>query len=168
MLSRRAFLKFGVVGAMLLASAGAARSRIRDEPVSGQAVLTALREKDLVVLAAIAPVILMGTAGAERTDVVIGGVERALAGLPPHLQIEVQQLLTLLASWPGRRFVAGVRSPWRDASQAEIAAFLDRWRYSRWALPQQGYHALHELVLAAWYAHPDSWATIGYPGPPRL
>jgi hypothetical protein len=168
MLSRREFLKFGVTGALLLAAAGKARGQVRYELDGGQAPLAVLHEKDLALLAAIVPVILRGTPGAASTDLVIDGVDRAVAGLPPHLQSEVQQLLALLASWPGRRFVAGVRSPWREASQAEIAAFLERWRFSRWALAQQGYHALHELVLAAWYARPESWPAIGYPGPPQL
>jgi hypothetical protein len=88
--------------------------------------------------------------------------------LPPHLQAEVKQLLALLASWPGRRLLAGVSAPWPQASSAEVAAFLERWRFSRWVLFQQAYHALHELVLAAWYARPDSWPAIGYPGPPAL
>jgi hypothetical protein len=35
-------------------------------------------------------------------------------------------------------------------------------------LLQQGYQALHDLVLAAWYARPDSWPAIGYPGPPEV
>jgi hypothetical protein len=168
MLSRRELLKFGVAGAMLLAAAGIARGEVRPRLASVERPLTVLRDKDLAVLAAIAPVILAGTPGAEKADLAIGGVDRAVAGLPPHLQAEVRQLLSLLASWPGRRLIAGVRSSWPEASRAEIEAFLERWRYSSWALAQQGYHALHELVLAAWYARPDSWSAIGYPGPPRL
>ena len=59
-------------------------------------------------------------------------------------------------------------SPWPEASREEVTAFLERWRFSRWALLQQGYQALHDLVLAAWYARPDSWPAIGYAGPPEV
>jgi len=128
-----------------------------------------LTDDDRAVLAAIAPTILAGTGAAGSSlDAAVGSIDRAVAGLPPHLQAEVKQLLALLASWPGRRLLAGVSAPWPQASGTEVAAFLERWRFSSWALFKQAYHALHELVLAAWYARPDSWPAIGYPGPPAL
>lgn len=166
---RRRFLKFGVAGGLLLAAAGAVRAQPGYRAAAGDDTLQVLREADREVLAAITPAILAGT-GATGPDLaaVIGSVDRAVAGLPPHLQDEVRQLLALLASWPGRRWVAGVDVPWREASVAEVSAFLERWRFSRWALLQQGYHALHDLVLAAWYARPGSWPAIDYPGPPEV
>lgn len=169
MVSRRTFLRYGAAGALCLAAAGATRAREGYRPASGGEALAVLGPDDREVLAAVAPAILAGTdASAANVEAVIGSVDRAVAGLPPHLQAEVKQLLALLASWPGRRWVAGVASPWRDASRAEVDAFLERWRSSRWALQQQAYNALHELVLAAWYARPDAWPAIGYPGPPEL
>jgi hypothetical protein len=169
MTSRRTFLRFGVTGALLLAAAGAARGQNEYRPADGSGTLQVLREADREVLAAITPAILAGTAATGSSlAAAIGSIDRAVAGLPPHLQEEVGQLLALLASWPGRRWVAGVVAPWREASVAEVSAFLERWRFSRWALLQQGYHALHDLVLAAWYARPGSWAAIGYPGPPEV
>jgi hypothetical protein len=168
MVSRRRFLKFGAAGALLLAAAGA-RAQLDYRAADGSGMLLVLRDADREVLAAVAPAILAGTAATgQGVAAAIGSVDRAVAGLPPHLQEEVGQLLALLASWPGRRWVAGVGVPWREASVAEVSAFLERWRFSRWALLQQGYHALHDLVLAAWYARPDSWAAIGYPGPPEV
>jgi hypothetical protein len=169
MIPRRQFLKFGLAGGMLLAAAGAARAQQGYRPATGAERFEVLTGRDREVIAAIAPVILAGTgvAGASL-GAIVGSVDRAVAGLPPHLQAEVKQLLALLASWPGRRMLAGVSAPWSQAPAAEIAAFLERWRFSGWALFQQGYHALHELVLAAGYARPDSWPAIGYPGPPAL
>jgi hypothetical protein len=169
MVSRRQFLKFGLAGGLLLAAAGAARAQHGFRAATGAERLEVLTESDRQVIAAIAPVILAGTGAAQAgLAAIVGSVDRAVAGLPPHLQAEVKQLFALLASWPGRRLLAGVGAPWPQASGAEVAAFLERWRFSSWALFQQAYHALHELVLAAWYARPDSWPAIGYPGPPRL
>ncbi len=173
MTARRRFLKFGLAGAVLLAAAGAVRAQRNYRAADGRAPLEALTEADREVLAAVTPAILAGTAAAGATGdaglaAAIGSVDRAVAGLPPHLQAEVRQLLALLASWPGRRWVAGVGAPWAVASREEVTAFLERWRFSRWALLQQGYQALHDLVLAAWYARPDSWPAIGYPGPPEV
>jgi len=169
MITRRQFLRYGVRGAALLAAAGALRGQPAYRAATGDEPVRSLSASDRHVLAAVAPVILAGTAAASQpVEAIVGSIDRAVAGLPPHLQSEVGQLLALLASWPGRRWIAGVGSPWVEASREEIAAFLERWRFSRWALLQQGYHALHELVLAAWYARPDSWAAIAYPGPPEV
>ena len=168
MISRRQFLRFGVAGGLLLAVAGAAREQKGYRAATGDPV-GVLIEDDRAVLAAIAPAILAGIGAAGPSlDAAVGSFDRAVAGLPPHLQAEVKQLLALLASWPGRRLLAGLEAPWSQATVTDVAAFLERWRYSRWVLLQQAYHALHELVLAAWYARPDSWPAIGYPGPPAL
>lgn len=169
MASRRQFLKFGVAGGLLLAAAGVARAQKGYRAATGADPLEVLTGEDREVLGAIAPAILAGTGAAGASlAVIVGSIDRAVAGLPAHLQAEVKQLLALLASWFGRRLLAGVSAPWPQASPAEVAAFLERWRFSRWTLLQQAYHALHELVLAAWYARPDSWPAIGYPGPPAL
>ncbi len=47
-------------------------------------------------------------------------------------------------------------------------AFLERWRWSRIALLQSGYFALHDLVLGAWYANESAWGMLGYAGPPNV
>lgn len=169
MVSRRAFLRFGAAGAVLLTAAGAARADRIYRAAGADEPARVLDTADREVLAAVAPVILAG-ALVPTTDVaaVVGSVDRAVSGLPPHLRREVRQLLALLASWPGRRWLAGIDTPWRSTAPAEVHAFLERWRFSRWTLLQQGYHALHELVLAAWYARPDAWPAIGYPGPPEV
>ena len=81
---------------------------------------------------------------------------------------ELDQLFALLAFAPTRCLVAGVWSPWPEASRESIAAFLLRWRDSRFALLRSAYDALHQIVLGAWYANPRAWPAIGYTGPPSL
>jgi hypothetical protein len=46
-----------------------------------------------------------------------------------------------------------------------VAEFLQGWRTHRFGMLRGAYAALHDLVLGAWYAQPDAWAAIGYPGP---
>jgi hypothetical protein len=92
-------------------------------------------------------------------------VDQAVSGLPPGVQEEVAQLFALLGFPLSRRLLAGVVSPWLEASPETIQAFLQRWRASRFALLRSAYAALHELMMAAWYGNPMSWPAIGYPGP---
>jgi hypothetical protein len=159
MITRREFLKAGVGGSVLLNVAGCSR------PSSEGG-----RER---ILAALIPVMLAGAlpAGAEQAALVertIAGVGKAIAGLSANMQAEIGELFDLLAFPPTRMLVAGIWSPWQTATTEDIAAFLERWRNSRFALLNSGYAALHDLVFGAWYARPDTWPAIGYPGPPRI
>lgn len=124
------------------------------------------------VVAAIVPVMLEGAlpegATTQVRDQVVAGVDRAVAGLPPAVRAEIDQLFSLLAFAPARCLVAGVWSPWSEASRDSIVAFLGRWRDSRFALLRSGFAALRQLILSAWYSNPRAWPAIGYPGPPLL
>jgi len=167
---RRTFLALGAAGAAALAAAGW-WSWLR---MQGPAGRRALDDDARSIVAAIAPALLDGALPEARDEraaaiaEVVAGVERAIAGLPAHAQAELRQLFALLALTPARRAFAGVASPWPEASVAEISAFLDRWRSSGWALKRTAYDALHQLMYAAWYGNPRSWAAIGYAGPPQL
>ena len=169
---RRTFLKTGVAGAALLALAsripsGAARA---EESVAARG----LAAKDRAVLRAIVPVMLAGAlpvdpeANRKAVASVVDGVSQAIAGMPPATRAELADLFMLLDFAPTRRLVARVSAPWPDASAQEIAAFLQTWRSSQFALLQSGYQALHDLIIASWYALPESWAAIRYPGAPEL
>ena len=172
--SRRDFLKVGASGALLLAMARVSRSRSATQRAEAIPPEPALDGGASEVLAAIVPVVLAGALPVDpsaRSASIAATIERAyrtVSGLPPHSQSDLRDLFALLAFAPARWLLAGVRHPWRQASGAEIDGFLQRWRLSGWALKQQAYQALHELVFAAFYADPASWPPIGYPGPPRL
>lgn len=174
MLSRRAFLKTGLAGGMLLAAIAAFHdplNRWAKKELVGRLPRDIART---VVLTAVVPVVLDGalpTDGPGRAAAVsraVEGVTVAVAALGAAAQEEVAELFALLMFAPTRIAVAGIASPWDQVSETEVAAFLTRWRTSRLGLLQSGYQALHDLVLGAWYAHPDNWRAIGYPGPPRL
>ena len=167
---RRTFLAVGAASAATLAAAGwwswlrkpgAVAARVLDDDASA-------------IVAAIVPAMLAGalpeTGPARDVAIreVVAGVDKAISGLPPHARAEIRELFALLALAPARRAFAGVAAPWSEASVDEVAAFLDRWRGSGWALKRSAYDALHQLIIAAWYGNPRSWASIGYDGPPRL
>lgn len=169
-LSRRRLLQAGIAGAAALAVAGGVawfRRRADERP-------RALDRDAREIVRAIVPAMLAGAlpaADAERSraiDDTVEAVDHAVAGLPPAVRGELGQLFALLALGLGRRVFAGVPSPWPEASRDEVDAFLVAWQSSAWALKRSAYDALHQLVIAAWYANPRAWPAVGYPGPPSL
>lgn len=169
-LSRRRLLQAGLAGAAALAVAGGVAWFRRRADAMPRALDRDARE----IVRAIVPAMLAGAlpaAGSERTraiDETVAAVDRAVAGLPPASRGELGQLFALLALSIGRRVFAGVPSPWAEASPDEIDAFLVAWQSSAWTLKRSAYDALHQLVVAAWYANPLAWPAVGYPGPPSL
>lgn len=164
---RRLFLALGFAGAATFAAAGWWVAG-RKWPADG------LDVEAQEIVAALVPAMLgdalpaSGVARGEAISETVRHVQRAIAGLPPAARAEIGQLFALLSLTPARRAFAGVASPWASASDAEIAAFLDSWRDSRWELKRSAYDALHQLINAAWYGNPRAWNAIGYPGPPAL
>lgn len=173
-ISRREFLKVGMASATLLALTRTLDRDVRaQEPAPlGSLDLKKLANKDAVVIAALAPAILAGSLPEDAAsrqiaiNEVVEAFDRTVAGLSPSVQTEVEELLSLLTMSFTRKFVAGVSKPWNEASEADVKAFLDGWRNSRFALLQQGYQAIVRVMIACWYGNPLSWGRIGYSGPP--
>jgi hypothetical protein len=165
-LSRRRFLTIGAVAALALAAGGGIYRLATRQPhrfvLDGEA---------RAAIDAIVPAMLAGAlppGDAERRAAIplaTESVHQAILGLPLATQQEIQDLFGLLALGPARRLLAGVPVSWSDASAAQVDAFLQDWRAHRFATLQVAYHALHDLVLGAWYADPSAWPAIGYPGP---
>jgi len=145
-------LQTGAGGAILLALGGCAAAGDHRE-----------------MLHAIARAMLQGALpdNADALDTAVRGIDVAIAGLPLAVQAEIGQLFGLLEFPLTRRLMAGIGS-WQTASDADVAAFLQRWRTSNAALLRSGYAALHQLVMAGWYGNDAAWPRIGYPGPPRI
>ncbi|WP_019142975.1 twin-arginine translocation signal domain-containing protein [Noviherbaspirillum massiliense] len=163
-LSRRSFLKAGIVGALALATAGGIY-RMTRQP----ATLTpyTLDGDARTALGAIASVMLDGALRPGTSDIqaAVQRTQDAIHGLPLNIQKEVQDLFALLTLGPTRRFLVGLPDDWAQAKREDIAAFLQNWRTHRLQLLQAAYQALHELVAGPWYADESTWASIGYPGP---
>lgn len=129
--------------------------------------------EDVVIVRRLAPVILAGAlppgvAQARAIDEVVRGFDFATAHFSPAVRGEIRQLFSLLRNPVTRALLAGIWGGWAGADEAELRAFLDRWRHSRFDLLRSAYGALHDLIAGAWYGNPSSWPRIGYAGPPRL
>ena len=174
-ITRRTLLKAGLAGGAALFLARWLYTRDAAIPPAGIGADT-LDASARAIVAAIVPVLLAealpvndaSAQSGQATARVVANVGRAVAGLPPSVRKEIDQLFALLAFAPSRCLLAGVWSAWSEAPAPSIAAFLSNWRDSRFALQRSAYGALHQLIMAAWYGGPEAWPAIGYPGPPSL
>jgi hypothetical protein len=165
-MKRRQLLAVGGATAALLAVAGTAAVLWRPARLNGQlqadaqAMLSRVAE---AVLDAVLPVEPAQRALALRQH--LARVEATVAGMPPAMQAEVDQLLTLLLAPPGRALLLGLSTPWQQSNPDDLQQALQSLRTSQLALRQQIFHALRDLTNAAYFAGPDTWAVLGYPGP---
>ena len=166
--SRRTFLQVGALAALTLAAGG---GWYRHSHASGAPQPFVLNGEAKAALDAMVPAMLAGalpvdaSARAAAVTATTARVHAAIGGLALGAQQEVQDLFGLLALAPARRVLTGISGPWSGATPEQVGAFLQDWRFHRLAMLQTAYHALHDLIIGAWYAHPSSWAAIGYPGP---
>lgn len=165
-MQRRSFLKLGVGATAVLLLAGGGIALLHPGLDEGR-LTVAGRE----VFGAVARAVLDGSlpkAAAPQAEALQAHLQRlddALGAFPAEVQAELSQLLAILASAPGRLGLAGFYAPWPRASVAEIQSALQSMRTSSLALRQQAYHALRDLTNAAYYADPQAWLQLGYPGP---
>ena len=170
MATRRQFLRTGLAGGALLVATHWI-APLGATPRAGMRVLDAASAN---MLAALVPVGLEGSlpqdpAARERAvREVVEAFDRAIGVLSPAVRGEVQQLFSVLAFAPTRLAMAGLWSPLESASAGDSAAFLARWRHSRFDIQRSAYAALTQLIQAAWLDNPSAWPAIGYPGPPAL
>lgn len=165
-MQRRSFLKLGIGSAVVLAIAGGAVALIQPGLVQGKLSAGARN-----VFAGAARALLDGSLPTDPTaqqaaiNALLNRIDDLTLGLPPHTQSELSQLLSLLDSTAGRVALVGLGSDWASASVAQISTALQGLRESRMALREQTYSALHDIVGGSYFAGPENWALMGYPGP---
>ena len=168
-MQRRSWLKLGLGAAAVLAVGGGAVALI--EPAWRGDRLTAAGRKVCLHAGRAFLDGSLPSAGTEREQALAGFLDRIdalIVALPAHAQRELSQLLSLLATAPGRRALAGLRPDWNQATVPEIRQALQSMRFSPLALRQQAYQALHDITGSAYFADPRTWAVLGYPGPAML
>lgn len=168
-MQRRTLLKLGVVSAVMLAVAGGAAVLLSPGLHEGK-LSPAGRE----VFRAVGRAVLdqsLPREDAPRQHALNGLLNRMdelTVALPPHAQTELSQLLSLLASSPGRRALAGLDDAWSLATEARIQQSLQEMRLSGLVLRRQAYAALHDITAAAYFSDASTWPQLGYPGPVRI
>lgn len=165
-MQRRTLLKLGLGATVILVAAGGGVALLNPALSHGH-----LSEDGRAVMHVVARAVLDGalpSASDEREKAIEAHLQRleaAISAFPPAVQAELSQLLTLLATAPGRVALAGLSSPWPQASVEQVQGALQGMRLSSLALKQQAYHALRDLTNAAYFSDPSAWQRMGYPGP---
>ncbi|HEY6104886.1 MAG TPA: gluconate 2-dehydrogenase subunit 3 family protein [Anaeromyxobacteraceae bacterium] len=166
---RRDFLKKGLVGGLLLAAGGGVfLATRRTRAAAGLGPLQVLTPEEATVVLAVANRLVPERVGFPR-PIEVGvprKVDAVVAGLHTGTQKEIRRLLNLFeGAVAGFLFEGQLRtftacSPWEQDDR------LRGWAHSRVTLRRSGFRALKKLVTAAYYASPETWPAIGYPGPP--
>lgn len=170
-MQRRTLLALGITGSALLAVAGGGAWLLHTSPAWRDGRLLPDGER---VMRAVARGVLDGSLPDARAaqdaalDAHLVRLQVSLAALSPASQREVDQLLTLLATAPGRVAIAGLAPAWEDASVDDLQRALQSMRVASLALRRQAYQALRDLTHAAFFADPSTWAQLGYPGPLKI
>lgn len=169
--ARRRWLKFGLAGAVVLAVTPLFLRRAAAPPAPG---FHHLREADLDLWRALIPAFLadaLPVAVTEREPLVMEILHRIDTGLlllRPPLRQATFDMLDFLETAPPRGLSGGFWGAWRDASVADATAVLESWSTSRLQILRACYRSLHDFVIGSWYAMPQSWTVVGYPGPPKV
>jgi hypothetical protein len=166
---RRAFLKKGLVGGLLLAAGGGAfLATRRTRPATGLGPLQVISPEEATVVLAVANRLVPERVGFPRPLEV--GLPRKfdtlVAGLHPGTQKELRRLLNLFEGALAGFLFEGQLRPFTACSPWEQDDRLRGWAHSRVTLRRSGFRALKKLICAAYYASPETWPAIGYPGPP--
>jgi hypothetical protein len=163
-MQRRSLLKLGAASTALLLVGGGAITVFRPGWADGH-LSAGARNVFLALGRALLDGAMPAAEAQPALEAMVQRVDALVAGLPPHAQGELSQLLALLVAAPGRRLLAGLETPWEHASVPEVQGALQSMRLSRLSLRQQAYLALHDIVSGAYFSEPSTWAMLGYPGP---
>jgi hypothetical protein len=164
--SRRSLLRGGLGAAGLLLLGGSAAWLWRPGLAGGRLTTTGR-----AVFLAVAEAVLEGclptepAARARALNAHARHLDETLAALPAAVRSELGLLLGLLSVAAGRRWLTGLQVDWTEADVPAVQAALDRMRADDDPLRLQAYHALRDLNNAAFFAQPEQWSLLGYPGP---
>ena len=129
-----------------------------------------LQPADVELFTVLAPVVvndlkaLDAAESTRRLKLTIANIDAACAGLGAHSRGELRKLFDLLAIGPLRYVLTGV-GDWKETTPEKLVAFLERWRGSSIATLNSGGNVLVRLLAGSYYVIPETFASVGYPGP---
>jgi hypothetical protein len=181
--TRRGVLKKTIGGAALLAAAGAVPVALRGtrlRPVARP--LRFFTPAEYAVFAAVADRVLAFDPATPRpADVRVGArppppspdevgvaakADAFLAGVDANSAADFKQLLALLDNGLFSLLGGGPPRPFTRMSADDQDRTLLSWSRSRLAVKRTGFQALKRLTAAIYFGSPETWASVGYAGPP--
>ena len=97
---------------------------------------------------------------------VAGKVDKFLAPLDAASAKDFKQLLGLFDNALFSLLTGGGAVPFTQKTPAEQDAQLSDWAHSRLAIRRTGFQAMKRLCAAIYFGSPETYASVGYPGPP--
>ncbi|MEY2667699.1 MAG: hypothetical protein RJA59_337 [Pseudomonadota bacterium] len=167
---RRSFLKYGLAGAALLAVGGGtwlATRRTRPAPDVG-GPFTVLTPAEATVFLELSERLLPPRPGFPAPlDVELPRrIDGLLALMPVEGQKEVRQLVGLFENALAGLVLDAQWKPFTASTHEEQDARIRSWQMSRLEVRRTGFRALKKIVYSSYYGARETWAAIGYPGPP--
>lgn len=168
MISRRRFLRAGLVGGALLAGAAVVGRQLSGYHVDAATAqrLRVLSPKEYLVLQAVARRVVApdgpDAPTADQVDAALAA-DAYLAKLPPWVQRDVAALLQLVEHGSSLFRFRGTR--FTHMSAAEQDATLQDWARSSLTVRRQGFQALRTLSFLGYWRDDRTWPLIGYSGP---
>jgi hypothetical protein len=183
-ISRRRFLRAGIIGGLLLGGAAVVGRQLSgyhlDEAVRRR--LRVLSRKEYLILQAVMRRVLApdheptaGTAragadaqpaleapSADSVEAALA-VDAYLAKLPPEVGGDVRALLHLVEH--GSSLFRFGTARFTRMSAAEQDATLEDWQRSSLTVRRRGFQALRTLSFLGYWRDPRTWPLIGYSGP---
>jgi len=97
---------------------------------------------------------------------VAGRIDAFLAPSDPATARDFKQLLALFDNALFSLVSGGPARPFTQMSPAQQDEQLGRWARSRLPMLRTGYQAMKRLCAAIYFSAPETYASVGYPGPP--
>ena len=173
--SRRSLFRKGLLGGLFLAVGGSAGIAVRRTQLGAapRAPLRLFSREEFAIFAAVAARIVPGDGAGPRWPRAAaldcaGKADALLARVHPDVGAELRQLLRLFENGLTGLAWGGRPAPFTTLDPAGQDARLEAWRTSRIDLMRTGYQAMARLAHATYYASPEVYALVGYPGPPEV
>lgn len=170
--TRRGLLRKGLLGGALLTLGGTAFLTLRGtlRAAKPREPLLVLSLDEYAVLAAVAARVVAVDEDAPSTDAVdvAGRADAAMAPWPDSVQREFRQLLRLFESALTGAVTGTGLAPFTASTARKQDERLEAWAGSRVSVFRTGYQAMKRLACACYYAAPETWPAVGYPGPVEL
>ena len=160
--TRRRFLALSLGGIAAIGVSQGLNVLLNRDPMDSYKFFTQ-GDEDLIKAAAPIVIGLDNDRYAELHAKLMRQLEETILGFSPLVQGEIRAILTVL-KLPLFRWFYQLNSPWTEASHEEKTKFFVNLSESTAATVQIVFQNFVSLVCAAFYALPESWPDIGYPG----